>query len=99
MSDEEGEGQEEKLLDKINNAFVDFVGNVFGESGKEWVQETQEKIKDFSSSSIKKFMEFSDDMLEKLNLHENESIIKTRDSIEDMLKQSGLLKGEEEEDF
>ncbi|MFW9898084.1 MAG: hypothetical protein ACFFDO_02330 [Candidatus Thorarchaeota archaeon] len=99
MSDEEGEGQEEKLLDKINNAFVDFVGNVFGESGKEWVQETQEKIKDFSSSSIKKFMEFSDDVLEKLNLHENESIIKTRDSIEDMLKQSGLLKEEEEEDF
>jgi predicted urease superfamily metal-dependent hydrolase len=99
MSEEEGEEQEGKLLDKINNAFVDFVGNVFGESGKEWVQETQEKIKDFSSSSIKKFMEFSDDMLEKLNLHENESIIKTRDSIEDMLKQSGLLKEEEEEDF
>ncbi|MFX0186166.1 MAG: hypothetical protein ACFE8A_00370 [Candidatus Hodarchaeota archaeon] len=99
MSEEEGEEKEEKLLDKINNAFVDFVGNVFGESGKEWVKETQEKIKDFSSSSIKKFMEFSDDVLEKLNLHENESIIKTRDSIEDMLKQSGLLKEEEEEEF
>jgi len=42
MSEEEGE--KEKLLDKINNAFVDFVGNAFGESGKEWVQETQEKI-------------------------------------------------------
>lgn len=99
MSEEQGEGREEKILDKINNAFVDFVGSVFGESGKEWVQETQEKIKDFSSSSIKKFMEFSDDVLEKLNLHENESIIKTRDSIEDMLKQAGLLKEEEEEEF
>ena len=99
MSEEEGERREEKLLDKINNAFVDFVGSVFGESGKEWVQETQEKIKDFSSSSIKKFMEFSDDILEKLNLHENESVIKTRDSIEDMLKQTGLLKEEEEEEF
>jgi len=99
LSEEEGERREEKLLDKINNAFVDFVGSVFGESGKEWVQETQEKIKDFSSSSIKKFMEFSDDILEKLNLHENESVIKTRDSIEDMLKQTGLLKEEEEEEF
>ena len=96
MSEEEGE---EKLLDKINNAFVDFVGSVFGESGKEWVEETQEKIKDFSSSSIKKFIEFSDDVLEKLNLQENESVIKARDSIEDMLKQTGLLKEEEEEDF
>ena len=97
MSEEEGE--EEKLLDKINNAFVDFVGNAFGESGKEWVQETQEKIKDFSSSSIKKFLEFSDDVWEKLNLHENESVIKTRDSIEDMLRQSGLLKEDEEDEF
>ncbi|MFX0137804.1 MAG: hypothetical protein ACFFDN_29455 [Candidatus Hodarchaeota archaeon] len=99
MSEEQEEGREEKLLDKINNAFVDFVGNVFGESGKEWVQETQEKIKDFSSSSIRKFMEFSDDILEKLNLHENESVMKTRDSIEDMLKQAGLLKEDEEEEF
>ena len=97
MSEEEGE--KEKLLDKINNAFVDFVGNAFGESGKEWVQETQEKIKDFSSSSIKKFLEFSDDILEKLYLHENESVIKTRDSIEDMLRQSGLLKEDEEDEF
>ncbi|MFX1394233.1 MAG: hypothetical protein ACFFAH_11725 [Promethearchaeota archaeon] len=95
---EEGE-EKEKILDKINNAFVDFVGSVFGESGREWIKETQEKIKDFSSSSIKKFMEFSDDVLEKLNLHENESVIKTRDSIEDMLKQTGLLKEEEEEEF
>ena len=99
MSEEEGERREEKLLDKINNAFVDFIESTFGESGKEWVLETQEKIKEFSSSSIKKFMEFSDDVLEKLNLHENESVIKTRDSIEDMLKQTGLLKEEEEEEF
>jgi hypothetical protein len=95
---EEGE-EKEKLLDKINKSFVDFVGNVFGESGKEFIEETQEKIKDFSSSSIKKFMEFSDDVLEKLNLKENEQVMKTKDSIEDLLKQSGLLKDEEEEEF
>ncbi len=32
MSEEEKE--DEKILDKINSAFVDFVGSVFGESGK-----------------------------------------------------------------
>ena len=31
MSEEE---EKENLLDKLNNAFTDFVGNVFGESGK-----------------------------------------------------------------
>ncbi len=95
MSDEE----KQNFLDKINTAFVDFVGSVFGESGKEFVEETQEKVKEFSSSSIKKFMDFSDEMLEKLNLQENDQVIKTRDSVEDLLKQSGLLKEDDEEDF
>ncbi|MBD3339196.1 MAG: hypothetical protein GF353_08800, partial [Candidatus Lokiarchaeota archaeon] len=88
MSDEE----KKNFIEKINSTFVDFVSSVFGESGKEFVEETQEKVKEFSSSSIKKFMEFSDEMLEKLNLQENEQVIKTRDSVEDLLKQSGLLK-------
>ena len=88
MSEEE----KEKILDKVNDAFIDFVGKVFGDSGKDFVQETHEKIKDFSSTSIKKFLEFSDDVLEKLNLKENEQVTKTRDSIEDILKLSGLLK-------
>ena len=96
MSEEE---EKEKMLDKINNTFIDFVGKVFGDSGKEFVQETHDKIKDFSSASIKKFLEFSDDVLEKLNLKENEQVIKARDSIEDLLKQSGILKEEGEEEF
>lgn len=95
MSDEE----KEKLLDKINKTFVDFVGKTFGESGKEFIEETQEKIKDFSSSSIKKFMDFSGDVLEKLNLKENDQVMKAKDSIEDLLKQSGLLKEDGEEEF
>jgi len=98
--EEEKEGKEEKqnVLDKLNKTFLDFVGNAFGESGKEFIQNTSEKVKDFSSTSIKKFMEFSDTILEKLNLKENEQVIKTRDSIEDMLKQVGLLKEENEEE-
>ena len=34
MSDEE---KKENILDQLNNAFVDFVGNTFGDSGKEFI--------------------------------------------------------------
>jgi len=89
--------EQEKFLDKLNNALLDFSEKAFGESGRNFIKETQEKIKDFSSDAIKKFMDFSDDVLEKLNMRENENVMKTRDTIEDMLKQSGLLKEDEEE--
>ena len=98
MSDEE-EREEQNILDKLNKSFSDFVENTFGESGKNFIDETSEKIKEFSNTSIKKFMEFSDDLLEKLNLNENEQVIKARDSVEDLLKQTGLLVEDEEEEF
>lgn len=98
MSEEE-EREEQNILDKLNNSFSQFVENVFGESGKNFIDETAEKIKEFSNTSIKKFMEFSDDLLEKLNLNENEQVIKARDSVEDLLKQTGLLVEDEEEEF
>ncbi|MFX0069565.1 MAG: hypothetical protein ACFFAO_00530 [Candidatus Hermodarchaeota archaeon] len=92
------EGEEKKnIIDKLNSAFGGFVENVFGESGKNFIDETSEKVKEFSSSSIKKFMEFSDSIIEKLNLTENEQVIKTRDTVEDLLKQAGLLTEDEEE--
>ena len=96
---EEGE-EKENFIEKLNQQFTDFVGSVFGESGKDFIEETSEKIKEFSSGAIEKFMEFSDDVIEKLNLNENEQVIKARDSVEDLLKQAGLLKeSEEEEEF
>ncbi|MFW9785654.1 MAG: hypothetical protein ACFFFB_25450 [Candidatus Heimdallarchaeota archaeon] len=95
---EQGEEKKKNLLDKLNDSFVDFVGGAFGESGKEFIEETSEKIKDFSSQSIKKFMEFSDSVLENLKLTDNEQVMKARDSVEDLLKQAGLLE-EDEEDF
>lgn len=94
---EQGE-KKKNLLDQLNDAFVDFVGGAFGESGKEFIEETSEKIKDFSSQSIKKFMEFSDSVIENLKLTDNEQVMKARDSVEDLLKQAGLLE-EDEEDF
>ncbi|MFX0011406.1 MAG: hypothetical protein ACFE9R_13925 [Candidatus Hermodarchaeota archaeon] len=96
MSNEE-EKKDEKLLDKLNNAFVDFVGNAFGESGREFIEDTSQKVKEFSSASIKQFMEFADTVLENLKLNENEQVMKTRDSVEDLLKQMGLLEEDEDE--
>lgn len=94
------EEKKENFLDKLNNSFVDFVGSVFGESGKEFIESTQEKVSEFSSTSIKKFMEFSDSVLENLKLNENEQVVKAKDTVEDLLKQAGLLKDEyEEEEF
>lgn len=96
---EEGEGKE-NFIEKLNKSFTDFFGNIFGESGKEFIEEASEKIKDFSSEAIKKVMELSDDAFERFNLNENEQFIKARDSIEDVLKQFGLLKeSDEEEEF
>lgn len=88
---------EKGIIDKINDAVLDFAEKAFGESGKNFIQETQDKVKEFSSSAVKKFMEFSNDVLEKLNLHENEQVVKAKDTVEDMLKQAGLLKEDEEE--
>lgn len=90
--------EKENIVDKLNKTVLDFAESVFGESGRQFVEDTQEKVKEMSSGSVKKFMEFSDSIIENLNLQENEQVLKTRDSIEDLLKQAGLLK-EDEEDF
>ena len=42
-------------------------------------------------------MEFADTVLENLKLNENEQVMKTRDSVEDLLKQMGLLEEDEDE--
>ncbi len=93
------EEKDETFIDKLNKSFVDFVGSVFGDSGRDFVKETQEKVEDLSSKSIKKFMEFTDSVLDNLNLKDNEQVMKTKETVEDLLKQTGLLKEEEEEEF
>ena len=91
------EEKKENFLDKLNDSVLDFIGNVFGESMKDSFKETQEKIKDFSADAVKKLVEVGDEVIEKLNLKENEQVMKARDSVEDFLKQAGLLKESEEE--
>ena len=96
---DEGEGKE-NFIDKMNSAFTDFVGSVFGESGRDFIEETSEKVKEFSSDAIGKLVEFSDSMIDQLKLADNEQVIKARDTVEDLLKQAGLLKeSDEEEEF
>ena len=93
----EEEEKSDNLIDNLNKSFLDFVGNAFGESGREFMEETLDKLKDFSSTSIKKFMEFSDSILENMKLNDNEQVMKARDTVEDMLKQAGLLEEDEDE--
>jgi len=98
LNDEKEERK--NFIDKMNNALEDFVGSIFGESGRDFIEETSEKVKEFSSDAIGKLIEFSDSMIEQLNLQDNEQVIKARDSVEDLLKQAGLLKeSDEEEEF
>ena len=92
--------EKKNIMDQLNDQVIKFAESIFGESGKEFLEDAQKKAQDFSSQSIKKFMEFSDSMLDNLKLSDNEQVIKTRDTIEDLLKQGGLLKDEyEEEEF
>lgn len=92
--------EKENFIDKINKGITDLFGNVFGESGKDFIEETLEKVKEFSNEALSKGLEFADSVSEQLNIQDNEQYIKTRDSVEDLLKQAGLLKeSEEEEEF
>ena len=90
--------EKENIIEKLNKSLVDLVSKVFGDSGKNFIEKTQEKVKDFSSQSIRKFMDFTDSVLTKLNLSENQQVIKAKDTIEDLLKQAGILKDQYEED-
>jgi len=91
------EEKKESFVDKLNSSIADFVGNLFGEDAKKSVMDAQEKVKDISAQTVTKLVEFSDSILESLKLNENEQVMKARDSIQDMLKQEGLLKEPEEE--
>ncbi|TXT54684.1 MAG: hypothetical protein BAJALOKI2v1_750018 [Promethearchaeota archaeon] len=92
--------KKENVVDKLNNALLDFVGQTFGDSGRDFIEDTQDKVKELSSTSVKRFMDFSDSVIENLNLKDNDQVIKARDTVEDLLKQAGLLEEEfEEEEF
>ncbi|MHA1148625.1 MAG: hypothetical protein ACTSR8_10315 [Promethearchaeota archaeon] len=83
--------EKEKILDKIGNSLVDFVGNILGENAKEKVLDAKEKVKTISKDGLKKVLEFTDTVINQLDLEENEQIKKARDKVEEVLKDQGLI--------
>lgn len=84
----------ESILDKINSAVLDFVGNLLGDKAKESVEEAQVKIKDMSADALTKAMEMADSVLETLKLTDNEQVQDAKNKVKDFLKDQGLIKEE-----
>ena len=93
------EENEKNTLGKLNEAFLDFTENVFGESGREFIEKTQKQVNEFNIAAIKAFVEFGDQILENTKLGENETIQKSSNTVKDLLRQFNLLEEESEEDF
>ena len=80
------------VLKKLNENFQDFVTGIFRES-------TVKRMNEFSSQAIKTLVDFGDQIIETLKLQDNQLVKKSSASIKDLLKQTGLLEEETEEDF
>ena len=80
------------VLKKLNDNFQDFITGIFGES-------TVERLNEFSSQAIKTLVDFGDKVIETLNLAENDLVQKSSSQIKDLLKQTGLLEEDTEDDF
>jgi len=93
------EENEKNTLEKLNEAFLDFTENAFGESGREFMEKTQKQVKEFNVAAIKAFIEFGDQILENTKLGENEMVQKSSNTVKDLLRQYNLLEEESEEDF
>ena len=93
------EENEKNTLGKLNEAFLDFTENVFGESCREFIEKTQKQVNEFNVAAIKAFVEFGDQILENTKLGENETIQKSSNTVKDLLRQFNLLEEESEEDF
>jgi len=83
--------EKEKMIDKISNSLVDFVGNILGESAKEKAEDAKSKAKNISADGLKKVLEFTDTVINQLELKDNEQVSKARESVEDFLKEQGLI--------
>ena len=93
------EENKKNTLEKLNEAFLDFTENVFGESGREFIEKTQKQVNEFNVAAIKAFVEFGDEILENTKLGENEVVRKSSDTVKDLLRQFNLLEEESEDDF
>ncbi|MHA1341458.1 MAG: hypothetical protein ACTSRZ_16170 [Promethearchaeota archaeon] len=91
--------EKKDVLKQLNDAFLDFVKNVFGENGTKFIEDTNKQVKEFSAKAIKGFVDFGDQIIKSAKLDENELIKKSSQQVKDLLKQMGLLEEESEEEF
>ncbi len=89
---EDKDKKPDDFIKKLSQGFEELFNNIFSE-------ETVEKISEFTSDGVKNIVEFGDQLIETLKLQDNELVKKSSDGIKDLLKQAGLLKDEEEDDF
>ena len=94
MSDEK-----KNVLKSLNDAFLDFSEQVFGKSGKDFLESTQNQINEFNVSAIRSFVEFTDQMIEDTKLKDNELVQKSHSTVKDLLRQFGVLEEESEDEF
>ena len=80
------------FFSKINEQVEETVNKIFGE-------ETSKKINNFATKSVKQLVDIGDQFIETMKWEDNTLIKKTSDGFKDFLKQTGLLKEEEEDDF
>ncbi|MHA1612576.1 MAG: hypothetical protein ACTSYU_11030, partial [Promethearchaeota archaeon] len=71
------EDKRENLLEKINGAVLDMSEQVFGQKGREFVENTQYQMKEFNISAVRAWVNFTDKFLEDSKLIDNELVQKT----------------------
>ena len=99
MAENSPNKDQKKLMDQLNDAFNDMVKKVFGEKGLEFVTQVQKQTKEFSVSTVKSFVDFTDKIMESTKMNENEMIKKSSNNVKDLLRQVGLLEEEKEDEF
>ncbi|MHA1731307.1 MAG: hypothetical protein ACTSU5_05155 [Promethearchaeota archaeon] len=85
------------LTDKVQEAVSDVVEKLFGDKGKEFLDDVKDKAEELSSSASKSLLKLWDSVTESLKLNDNENVQKARETVEDGLKKIGLLKDELDE--
>ncbi|MHA1619414.1 MAG: hypothetical protein ACTSVZ_09035 [Promethearchaeota archaeon] len=93
------EDKRENLLEKINGAVLDMSEQVFGQKGREFVENTQYQMKEFNISAVRAWVNFTDKFLEDSKLIDNELVQKTNTTVKDLLKQFKVLEEDSEDDF
>ena len=87
------------MMDSINDGLRDLVEKVFGETGSKFFDDTKDKVEEFSNQAAKKLFEFTDSVLDNLKLKDNETVMKARDTVENLMKKAGIMKEEPDEEF